>query len=37
MIPALALQAQQYGNIEFIENKGKWDSSVKFKGDVRNG
>ncbi len=37
LIPALALQAQQYGNIEFIENKGQWDSRVKYKGDVSNG
>ncbi|MDP9230405.1 MAG: PKD domain-containing protein, partial [Bacteroidota bacterium] len=27
----------QYENIEFIENKGQWDSRVKFKGDVPAG
>lgn len=37
LISSLAIQAQQYGNIEFIENKGQWDSRVKFKGDVNNG
>lgn len=25
------------GNIEFIENKGQWDSRVRYKGDVSNG
>ncbi len=25
------------GNIEFIENKGQWDSRVQFKGAVSNG
>ena len=29
--------AQDYSNIEFIENKGQWDPQVKFKGDVKNG
>ena len=32
--PALA---QDYNNIEFIENKGQWDSHVKFKGEVNAG
>ena len=27
----------QYGNIEFIENKGQWDSHIKFKSDVPAG
>jgi gliding motility-associated-like protein len=27
----------QYGNIEFIENKGQWDSQVKYKGDIPAG
>ena len=31
-----ALNAQ-FGNIEFIENKGQWDSHVKFKSDVPGG
>lgn len=29
--------AQNYDNIEFVENKGQWDSRVKFKGDVNAG
>ncbi len=33
---ATALNAQT-GNIEFIENKGQWDSRVKFKSDVPAG
>ena len=32
--PALA---QDYNNIEFIENKGQWDNHVKFKGEVNGG
>lgn len=27
----------QYGNLEFVENKGQWDSQVKFKGAMNNG
>lgn len=27
----------QIGNLEFIENKGQWDSKVKFKSDVPAG
>jgi gliding motility-associated-like protein len=27
----------QYANIEFIENKGQWDTKVKFKGAINNG
>ena len=27
----------QYANLEFIENKGQWDSRVKFKGAISNG
>jgi gliding motility-associated-like protein len=37
LIPALAAVAQGYNNIEFIENRGQWDSRVKYKGDVSNG
>ncbi len=33
--PVFTISAQ--GNIEFIENKGQWDSRVKYKGDVSNG
>jgi gliding motility-associated-like protein len=29
--------AQNYDNIEFVENKGQWDSRVKFKGEVSAG
>ena len=27
----------QNANIEFIENKGQWDQSIKFKGEINNG
>ena len=41
LIPALSATAQintnSYNNIEFIENKGQWDSRVKYKGDVSGG
>ncbi|HEV7780537.1 MAG TPA: PKD domain-containing protein [Chitinophagaceae bacterium] len=37
VIPALAATGQSYNNIEFIENKGQWDSRVLYKGDVSNG
>ena len=32
-----AVSAQSYNNIEFIENKGQWDSRVQYRGDVSNG
>ena len=34
---AFATFAQSFNNIEFVENKGQWDSRVKYKGDVSNG
>lgn len=37
IIPTLILRAQNYGNIQFIENKGQWNSNIQFKGDVSNG
>src|SRR6185436_5488892 len=37
LILAFVARAQNYNNIEFIENKGQWDSRVKFKGDVTGG
>jgi gliding motility-associated-like protein len=36
LIPATALKAQ-YSNIEFVENKGQWDSRIKFSGQVAAG
>jgi gliding motility-associated-like protein len=36
-LPALLLRAQDFSNIEFIENKGQWDKQVKYKGDVNAG
>ena len=36
-IPSFASFAQSFNNIEFIENKGQWDSRVQYKGDVSNG
>ncbi len=29
--------AQSYANLEFIENKGQWNSQVKFKGEMPTG
>ena len=37
LLATLSINAQEYGNIEFIENKGKWDNKVKFKGNVSGG
>lgn len=37
LIPSFVAVAQSYNNIEFVENKGQWDSRVKYKGDVSNG
>jgi len=37
IIPALTVRAQSYNNIEFIENKGQWDSRVTYRGNVSNG
>ncbi|MEP6700708.1 MAG: hypothetical protein ABJA85_05310, partial [Bacteroidota bacterium] len=33
----LAATAQSHNNIEFIQNKGQWDSRVQYKGNVSNG
>ncbi len=27
----------QYNNLEFVENKGQWDSRVRFRGDFTTG
>jgi gliding motility-associated-like protein len=35
-VSSIILKAQ-YSNIEFIENKGQWDSKVKFQGDAGAG
>jgi gliding motility-associated-like protein len=37
LIPAFCAQAQNYNNIEFIENKGQWDARIKYKGDINAG
>jgi gliding motility-associated-like protein len=37
LIPAFVTNAQNYNNIEFIENKGQWDSRIKYMGDVDAG
>jgi gliding motility-associated-like protein len=34
---SLATTAQDYSNIEFVENKGQWDPRIKYKGDVNAG
>src|SRR5437762_13055433 len=36
LLSATALKAQ-YNNIEFIENKGEWDSRIRFSGQVAAG
>jgi len=33
----LSVQGQNYGNIQFIENKGQWDNRVQYMGQVSNG
>jgi gliding motility-associated-like protein len=35
-LPCIAVKAQ-YSNIEFIENKGQWDSKVRFQGEAGSG
>lgn len=35
LLPCFSTFAQ--GNIEFVENKGQWDSRVRYKGNVSNG
>jgi hypothetical protein len=37
LVFTFAASAQSHNNIEFIENKGQWDNSVLYKGDVSNG
>jgi gliding motility-associated-like protein len=37
LVPALSSLAQNYNNIEFVENKGQWDNRVRYKGDVSAG
>src|SRR5258708_33073397 len=36
LLPLTPLKAQ-YSNIEFVENKGQWDSKIKFAGKVNAG
>jgi gliding motility-associated-like protein len=37
LITTFVATAQSYNNIEFIENRGQWDSRVKFEGEVNTG
>ncbi|MGB8190275.1 MAG: PKD domain-containing protein [Chitinophagaceae bacterium] len=38
LVATLKLSAQSgYNNLEFIENKGQWDSRVRFMGDLKSG
>ncbi len=37
VLPLLLKAQQEYGMIDFVENKGQWDDRVKFKGDVNFG
>ena len=36
-LTCLSVQSQNYNNIQFIENKGQWDSRVQYMGSVSNG
>jgi len=33
----LAAQSGGYSNLEFIENKGQWDSSIRFNAGIATG
>ncbi|MBI1341477.1 MAG: PKD domain-containing protein [Terrimonas sp.] len=37
LLTLFSVSQAQTGNIEFVENKGQWDSRVRFKGDVSAG
>ena len=37
ILSTLGAIAQSHNNIEFIQNKGQWDSRVQYKGNVSNG
>ncbi len=37
LVSATVVTAQDYGNIEFIQNKGQWDKKVKYKGELSTG
>jgi gliding motility-associated-like protein len=34
---SFAAEAQDYSNIEFIENKGQWDRRVRYMGEINSG
>jgi gliding motility-associated-like protein len=33
----MLVMAQNYNNIEFVENKGQWNDRIKFKGEINAG
>ncbi|MFN4314411.1 MAG: PKD domain-containing protein [Chitinophagaceae bacterium] len=37
LLSACAMHAQDYSNIEFVENKGQWDERVKYRAEVSAG
>jgi gliding motility-associated-like protein len=37
VLPLVSQAQDEYGMIDFVENKGQWDDRVKFKGDVSFG
>src|SRR5690606_13222687 len=37
LVPALLTSAQSHNNIEFVENKGQWDSQIKFQATIDRG
>lgn len=37
LLSALFIQAQDFNNIEFIENKGQWDPKIKYQANVDHG
>src|ERR1700748_447433 len=37
LLPAIRLSAQSIGYLEFVENKGQWDTSVRFNASIGAG
>lgn len=37
LFPVLLMGQSSFSNLEFVQNKGQWDSSITFKGDLSGG
>ncbi|RYE33717.1 MAG: hypothetical protein EOP48_30665 [Sphingobacteriales bacterium] len=37
LLISATLSAQDFGNIEFVENKGQWEDQVRYRSEVSNG